>query len=163
MMWSQKTGAAFAAPVTCWILMATVAAAAVTAAKVAFLMVVFPVMIALNIGIVEQVAGNQGFHSCISVAGNTAVQLNACCCKSHLGTAADTAADQDICMQRGQHTGQGTVAAAVGIHHFGGNDLAVLNIVNLKFLGMAEMLENLAVFIGNCNSVRRHKGGNRRR
>ena len=39
---------------------------------------------------------------------------------------------------------------AVGIHNLGRNNFAVLHIINLKFLGMSEMLKNLAVFIGYC-------------
>lgn len=152
MIWSQKTGAAFAAPVNCYVLMATVAAAAMTAAVVAFIMMMLSVMVALNIGIIQQIAGNQGSHSCISAAGNTAVQLNACCCQSHLSTAADTAADENICVESSQHTGQGTVTAAVGIHNLRGYYLTVLDIIDFKFLGMAEMLENHTIFISDCNS-----------
>ena len=39
--------------------MATMAAAAVTAAGMTFVMMVFSVMITLNIGIIQQIAGNQ--------------------------------------------------------------------------------------------------------
>ena len=97
--------------------MTAVAAAAVTAAGMALTVMVIAVMVALHIGIVQQVACNQCLHSCISTAGNTTEELDAGCCQCHLGTAADTAADQNICLDRRQDTCQSTVAAAVGIHH----------------------------------------------
>ena len=46
---------------------------------------------------------------------------------------------------------QRAVTAAVGINNFRMNDLAVRSFIKLKLLGVAEMLENLTVFIGNCN------------
>ena len=51
-----------------------------------------------------------------------------------------------------QEGSQGAVAAAVGVDHRGADDLAVLHIIELELLGVAEMLENAAVFIGYCDS-----------
>ena len=132
--------------------MTAVAAAAVTAAGMTFFMMVLTVMVALNIGIVEQIAGNQCFHSSIGTAGNTAEEPDAGCCQSHLGTAADTAADQNICLESRQNACQSAVAAAVGIHNLGSNDLAVEHIIDLKLLGVAKVLENFTVFISYRDS-----------
>ena len=110
------------------VMSAVVAAAAVVAAGMALAMVMV-VVVALDIGVKGQIAGKQGFHRSVCIAGHTAEEPDACCCQGHLGTAADAAADQNICIQGGQNPRQGAVAAAVGIHHSGRDHLAVLNIV----------------------------------
>ena len=120
--------------------------AAVVAAGVAF-----AVMVAADIGIVVQIACQECFHSVISVTGNTAVELDAGLSQSHLSAAADTAADQNINTAAKQEACQSTVTAAIGIHNFGGDDGAVFDIVDLKLLGMAEMLENQLICVSNCN------------
>ena len=132
--------------------MTAVAAAAMVTAGVAFAMVVLAVMVALDVGIESQLALCQSLGCCVSTAGNTTVQGNACCCQRHLGTAADAAADQCVCIQCGQHTGQGTVAAAVGIHHLRGYNFSILDIINLELSGMAKVLEDHTVFISYRNS-----------
>ena len=43
------------------------------------------------------------------------------------------------------------MAAAVGVDHFGGDDLAVVDLIELELLGVAKVLEDLAVCVGNCN------------
>lgn len=132
---------------------AVIAAAAVAAAGVVCIMVVImAVVVALNIGIEYQLIVDQCFCSSICAAGNTAVQLDSGCCQCHLGTAANTAANQGIGIQGSEHTGQCTVTAAEGIHHLGRNNLAFCNIIDLKLTGMTKMLEDHTVFIGNCNS-----------
>jgi hypothetical protein len=130
---------------------AIVAAAAVIAAAMTLTMMVIMV-IAPDIGIEFQLAVHKCLGSSVRAAGHTAVQPDTGSGQGHPGTAANAAANQNIRLQGSQHTGQSTVAAAAGIHHRGGNDLSVLNIINFKLPGMAEMLENFAVFIGNCNS-----------
>lgn len=59
--------------------MAAVAAAAVTAAGMAFTVMMLTMVIALDVRIVHQIAGNQRFHCCISAAGNTAEQTDTGC------------------------------------------------------------------------------------
>ena len=130
-----------------------VATATVIATIMAFTMMI--VMIALHIGVKTQIAGQEILNSSICMAEATAVKLNASLGQRHLGTAADATADQNICVQGGQNTGQGAMAAAVGIHNLGGSDLAVLHIIDLKLLGMAKVLENIAVFISDCDSHNR--------
>ena len=120
--------------------------AAVVAAGVAF-----AVMVATDIGIVIQVACQECFHSVISIAGNTAVELDAGLGQSHLSAAADAAADQNINAAAKEEACQSTVAAAVGVHDLSGDNSTVFNMVDLKLLGVAEMLENQFVCISNCN------------
>ena len=77
-------------------LVAMIAAAAVVAAGMAFAVMI--VVIAAHIGIVVQIAGKQILYCGICIAPATAVQSNACLLQGHLGTAADAAADQNICI-----------------------------------------------------------------
>ena len=126
------------------------AAAVAAAGMVAVVMVTM--VIAHNIGIVVQLTGKQCRHSSIRTAGNTAVKTNARLGQRSLGTAADAAADQHIRVQCMEHTGQGTMASAVGTDHLRGDDLTVANIIDLKKLRVAKVLENITVGISDCNS-----------
>ena len=124
--------------------------AAVIAAGVALAMVMVMV-ITPDIGIEIQLTRRECFHRRVCAAGHAAVELNARRSQSHLGTAANAAADQHVRMQSCQDPSQGAVAAALGIDHFGRHDLSVLHLIDLKLGRMAEVLENLTVFISNCN------------
>ena len=64
---------------------------------------------------------------------------------------ADAAADQDADTLLLQKFRKRAVAAAVGVDDLHIGDAVILDRVNLKLLGVAEMLENLSVFIGCCN------------
>ena len=66
--------------------------------------------------------------------------------------AADAAADENVGLQLAEETGQSAVAAAVGGDNTQLRDLTVFHVIELKSFGVAKVLENLAVFIGNCNS-----------
>ena len=135
-------------------LMAVVAAAvtvtfAVTAAVMVFAVAV---MVAADVGVVAEGAGNQCLDRFVSGTGNAAEETDAGCCKRILCAAADTAADQRIHLIVEQEAGQRTVTLTFGAdNEFVGDD-AVCDIVDLKLLCMSEMLENHAVFVGNCNS-----------
>ena len=120
--------------------------AAVVAAGVAF-----AVMVAADVGIVIQVACQECFYSVICVTGNAAVELDAGLSQCHLGTTADAAADQNVNTAAKEETCQSAVAAAVGVHDLGGYDGAVFHVVDLKLLGVAEMLEDQLVCVSNCN------------
>ena len=127
-----------------------IAAAVVTAGVTSFAVLVVMV-VTVNIGIVAQTSVEQCAHRRISVPADTAVELDArfgeCC----LRTAADASADQSVYAVLHQKARQGTMAAAIGINDFRMNDLAIRSFIKLKLLGVAEMLENLTIFIGDCN------------
>jgi len=131
---------------------AVVVAAAAVAAAAAFMVVMLTMVVALDVGIVHQISGNQGLHCAICVAGNAAKQPDSRCCQSHLGAAANAAANQNIGIQCCQNASQSTMTAAIGIHHLRGDDLAILHIIDLELLCVAKMLENFSVFIGYCDS-----------
>ena len=111
----------------------------------------FAVVVATDIGIVIQIACQECFHSIVSIAGNAAVELDASLGQSHLSTAADAAADQDVDTAAKEEACQSAVTAAIGIHDFSGNDGAIFNVVNLELLGVTEMLENQLICVSNCN------------
>ena len=51
-----------------------------------------------------------------------------------------------------QKARQRAVAAAQGIDHLAANHLAVLHLVELELLGVAEVLKDFSVVIGHCNA-----------
>ena len=128
-----------------------VAAAAVIAAGVT-LAVMMVVVIAPDIGVEGQIACQEICNRCVCITGASTVKLDTGLGQCHLCTAADAAADQNICVQRAQNTCQRTVTAAASVHHFGCDDIAVLNFVNLELLGVTKMLEDLTVSVSNCDS-----------
>ena len=121
----------------------------------AFMVMVLPVVVALNMGIEIQLSFQECFHSSVRIAGNTAIQLNVSRCQGHLGAAANAAADQNLRVQRVQNTCQRAVAAAVGIHHLGRNDLALSHIIDFELLGVAKVLEDLTIVISYRDSHER--------
>ena len=122
---------------------------AMTAAVMAFAVAV-AMMVAVNSGVISQVACQESIYGFISTALNTAVQSNACLGQSILGTTANAAANQGADVLFLQEGRQGTMANTIAGDNVGFLNLIVLNGVNLELLRMAEMLENLAVVIGNC-------------
>ena len=113
--------------------------------------VAFAVVVATDVGVIIQVACQECLHSIVSITGNAAVELDASLSQSHLGTAADAAADQHINAAAKEEAGQSTVTAAIGVHDLGGDDIAIFYIVDLKLLGVAEMLEDQFVCVSNCD------------
>ena len=126
------------------------AAAVVTAGVTSFAVLVVMV-VTVNIGIVAQTSAEQCVHRCVSVPADTAVELDArfgeCC----LRTAADASADQSVHAVLHQEACQCAVTAAVGINDFRMDDFAVRSFIKLELFGVAEMLKDLTVFLGNCN------------
>ena len=99
-------------------------------ARVTFPMVV--VMITPDIGVEVQFACCQCFCCCISVAGNTTIKPDTHIAQCHLGTAANTAADQGIHLQCTQDACQCTMSAAASIHNLRRNDFSIFHIVDLN-------------------------------
>ena len=124
-------------------------AAAVAAAAMAFAMTV-TMMVAVNSGVVGKFSCQESFYCCIRISLNTTVQGNACLSQSILGTAANAAANQGFDVLFLQEGGQGTVPHTVAGENMGFLNRIVFNGINFEFFRMAEMLENLAVVVGNC-------------
>ena len=135
-------------------------AALLGAANVGFLIAVaaagvvaaVAVVAALDGRVIVQAVIHQGFHRLIRPAGHAAVELDPGLGQRVLGPGANAAADEDVHLSGPQEAGQGAMAAAGGVHHLAVEDPAQAHIVKLKLLGMAKVLEDLAVFIGHCNA-----------
>ena len=131
--------------------MAAMLTAAVVTAGVPFLAVLMVMVVTVNIGIVAQISAEQCAHRRVSVPADTAVELDArfgeCC----LRTAADASANQSVHAVLHQKACQCAVTAAVGVNDFRMSDFAAHSFIKLELFGVAEMLKNLTVFIGNCN------------
>ena len=126
-------------------------AAAVVTAGVTSFAVLMVMVIAVNIGIVAQISVEQCAHRRVSVPADTAVELDARFGQSCLRTAADASANQSVHAVLHQEACQCAVTAAVGVNNFRMNDFAVRSLIKLELFGVAEMLKDLTVFIGNCN------------
>ena len=126
-------------------------AAAVVTAGVTSLAVLMVMMVTVNIGIVAQTSVEQCAHRRISVPADTAVELDARLGQCCLRTAADASADQSVYTVLHQEACQCAVTAAIGVNDFRMSDFTVRSFIKLKLFGVAEMLKNLTVFIGNCN------------
>ena len=63
-----------------------------TVVTASMLLTVMIVVIAFCVWVVGKRSGNTSINSIVCVPADTAEQLDACLCKCHLGTAADTAA-----------------------------------------------------------------------
>ena len=113
---------------------------------------VMAMVIASGVGIILQCPFGQRLRGCVSGTGDTAVKLNPGLGQRILCTHADAAADQRVRLCRFQEPGKSAVAAAVGRDDLLRNDFAVLHIVELELLGVTEMLEDLSVFVGYCDS-----------
>ena len=100
---------------------AIVASAAMITAYMAFAMVMVMV-VALHIGIKFQLSFQERCYSCICVAGNSTIQLNASLGQCHLCASADTAADQYVCIQCTKNSSQCAMSTSVGINNPGNNN-----------------------------------------
>jgi len=118
--------------------------------------VLFLVMAARDVGLERLRVPGPGkiCHSLISAAADAAEQLNARLAERRPGAAADPAADQDFHAVLFQKTSQCAMAAACGRHRLRLFYGSVFHFVNLKLFRVAEMLKNLSVLIGYCNSHR---------
>ena len=129
---------------------AVTAFAAMVSANMTFTMMVV-VMIALDIGIEFQLSFQECCYCCICVTGNSTIQLNTSLGQCHLCTTANATANQHICVQCRENTGQCAMTAAVGVNNLRSNNCAVLYFVDLKLFGVAEVLEDFTVFVGYCD------------
>ena len=132
------------------VMAAIVASASMLAAGPAFVMM-FSVMVAVDNGVKGQVSGQIGSPPLARVAGTPALELDPGSRQGCLGAAADAAAQEHLHLGVGQKSGQRAVSLAIGVHHLGGHHLAVPDVVELELPAMAEMLENLSVFISYRN------------
>ena len=114
--------------------------------------VVMAVVVAFGIGIILQRTLCQSLCGRIGRTGNPAVELDPRLSQRILCPHADAAADQCVRLRCFQEAGQCAVPAAVGGNYLLRYNSSTLHIIELELLGVAEMLENLSVFISYCDS-----------
>ena len=126
--------------------MAAIMVMVITAAVTALVMVA-----AAGIGIICQSVSQESLHGLVCIAHNAAVDLDIRILQRKAGAAADAAANEHIHAKALQKASQGAMAAAVGVHHLGGNHFARLCGIDFKLGGVTKVLEHIAIFVGNCN------------
>jgi len=132
---------------------AAIMCAAVMFSTVVFAVAVFMVMmVASDIWVIAKAVHKQSFHCRITGTAYTAIEFDACICKSCLCTAAYAAADKNISTYNFQKTSQSTVSLTICVNHFGRYNFVAFNLINLELCCMTKVLEHLSVFISNCNS-----------
>jgi len=135
-------------------LMAAMIAAIVTSAAVVTAGVPLPVMvvvIAFRVRVIGKCSGDTSSYRIVCISADTAEQLDTCLGKSHLGTAADAFANEDINAEAGKQPCQCAMTATVGVKDLFLYNGAVLDSIHLVLCGMAEVLKDFSVFVSYCN------------
>ena len=114
--------------------------------------VMMAVVVASGIGIILQRILCQSLRSCVGRTGNAAVEPDPRLGQRSLCAHADAAADQRIRLRSFQKAGQRPMAAAAGGDDLLCDDLTVLYVIELELLRVSEMLEDLSVFVSDCDS-----------
>ena len=115
-------------------------------------MACFVVMVsAVDVRVKNQLAGQIVGHGAVGCAGKAAEQLDASLHQGNLRTGTDAAAEDDVCALLDEEAYQSTMALAVGGNDLGAQELAVFGLVELELGRAAKVMEDLAVFIGNCD------------
>lgn len=125
---------------------------AVTAAIMSIDAMALVLVIAYDIRVKFQAAGQQVGYSLVSIAAYAAIQINTCFSKSAFSAIADTAADKRVYAPFFQNISQCAMAAAVCVNNGGYLNLSILYIVNLKSFCVPKMLKYLSTFICHCDS-----------
>lgn len=121
----------------------------VTAAMFATGMIVV-MAVAVGAGILRENAGEQLGNCLVRRAGDAGIELDIGVIQRDLRAHADAAANQRIHALRGEETGERAMTAALR-RDDGADHLAVLHFIDLELLGVAEVLENLTIFVSDCN------------
>ena len=136
-------------------LMSTPAAVVLLATAVftasVLLAVMMVMVVAFGIGIISKVPCNKALYRLVCISIDTAIELNACLGKCHLCAAADTAADQHICIELGKKPCECTMSASVGVDHLSGENFIAFNSINLELLRVTEVLKNFTIAISYCD------------
>lgn len=102
-----------------------------------------------------QLTGQQRQHRRIRAAMHTCIELDTGLRQRALRTSANATADQRLHAVGTQKFSQCPMAAALGVYHLGGKDLAILRVKQFELGRVPKMLKHLAVFIGGCNTHNR--------
>jgi len=111
---------------------------------------VIVVMCADGVGVVGEFPGKKSRDCVVCIAGDAGVKLDASFRQCGACTAADTAADEGVNTLPDEESCQRAVTAAVRRQDTGLGDGAGFDRINLKGLSMAEVTEDLTVFVRDC-------------
>ena len=128
--------------------MRTATVVAATVSTVAMLVIV---MFALDIGVIAEVIRKKCLDCRVTRSADTAVNLYAFLCKSHLCATANASADEKVSADDLQKPCKRTVSLSVGIDHLRGYDFTAFNSIYLKLICVTEVLKYLSIFVSNCN------------
>ena len=115
------------------------------------LAVMVVVMVAPGVRIKFKRTFRKRLGSSIRWARDSRVKLYPDIGKSHQRSHAYASADQSVSLYCLQEARKGAVSVSVGIYYLFVNDLSVFDVIQLKLLGMTEVLEDLSVFVCNCD------------
>ena len=96
-------------------------------------------------------AGEERVNKGVAVTRATGIDGDPSLVQRVDGTAADAAADERVDAALRQDTREGTVTGAVGAHDLRGDDLTLLHVIDLELLGLAKVLEDVAVIVRDRN------------
>ena len=114
-------------------------------------MMVVTMVITIGTGAVLQAIHQQSLYCSVSRTGYASVQSDPHLSQSHLSARSNAAADQSIDTIGSQEASQSSVTTAIGRNYLRSNYLAILDLIDLKLLGMTKVLKNFTVFVSNCN------------
>ena len=124
--------------------------AAMAMAAVTFMVML--VAVAVGIGTELKISFCKCLGGCIRRSAYSCTESDSGIGKSHLGSHSDSTADEDIGMDCVEESCQSSVAVSVGVYDLLADDFSVLDIVEFELFSVSEMLEDLPVFISDCDS-----------
>ncbi len=116
------------------------------------LAVMMTVVVTSGVGIIGERSFRKSLCGVIRRALDSGIEHDSHIRKRCLGSHADPAADQSVCFYCLQETRKGAVSVPVGINNLLIHDLSIFDVIQLELFGVAKVLEDLSVFICNCNS-----------
>jgi hypothetical protein len=109
-------------------------------------------MITMCIRIIFQITLRESFCCRVRRALNTGIEFYTRIGQRHLRAHADATADQRVNFLCLKESGQRAVSASIGVYYLFSRDPAILRVIQLELLRMSEMMENLSIFVGDCDS-----------
>ena len=96
---------------------AVVCTATVVSAAVTALAVLVTVVVALDVGVIAEIICKKCLDCRVTRAADTAIELDACLCKSHLCATANASADKYVSADDLQKPSKRSVSLTIGIDH----------------------------------------------
>ncbi len=114
--------------------------------------VMMVMVVAPGIRIIFQSSVSKSFRGSIRRSLNARIKLDPGIRKRHLRTHTNASADQGVRLHSLQEACKSAMTASVGVNNLLADDFTLFNIVQLKLLCMTEVLEDLSIFICDCDS-----------